>query len=364
MSNTSNASKLSIETKISNQFTVGDWLEMRNPLITDLRGKSNSDEPWKSAWTVLQDRVQTRFISPIEWILEKNHNSGEGFSAVALQCILLEFLAALYGGLVYSTKAKDELFKFEYNSSKKLFLSFIRDQPPFFDYFNTEDKIQSFYNNVRCGLIHQAATKESVLIRKGGPDYPLVEFTDDNPEKMILYRSNFQEALINWLDHFKIELLSSTELKQNFIRKMDDICGIERIIYFAYGSNMLRERLIKRIGKYHTAETATLKGYSFVYNKKSIDGSAKANLQKLEGDKVQGVCYEIDYADFQKLVECEKRYEKTKVTIRYPNSQENKSACTFISNVLTTAPPHPDYVDMVQRGAKHWGIDITLESAL
>jgi hypothetical protein len=72
----------------------------------------------------------------------------------------------------------------------------------------------------------------AVLIRKGGPNNPLVEFTEDKPEEMILYRSNFQSALEEWLLKYREDLLLDVALKRNFIRKMDDICGIERVVYF------------------------------------------------------------------------------------------------------------------------------------
>jgi hypothetical protein len=43
-------------------------------------------------------RIKTRFLNPIDWILEKRHDKGEGFSVVALQRILIEFLEAFYQG--------------------------------------------------------------------------------------------------------------------------------------------------------------------------------------------------------------------------------------------------------------------------
>jgi hypothetical protein len=348
---------LSKETRISKQFTVGDWLTMRAVLLEDLKNNGDNKEAWESASAVLQDRVKTRFISPIQWILEKDINSGEGFSAVALQCILVEFLEALYQGKVYAPKKREERFHFEYNSSSWLFRSFIRNRPPFCNYFNTEDKVNSFYNAVRCGLIHQAATMGAVLIRKGGPNNPLVEFVDDKPEKMILYRSNFQSALEEWLLKYREDLLLDVALKRNFIRKMDDICGIERVVYFAYGSNMLSERLIQRIGKFHRGTKAKLEGYTLVYNKKSIDGSAKANIEECNGGEVFGVCYEIDKSDFLMLSDIEKGYVRCKVSVMYPSERSKFRAYTFLSNSITEASPKPDYVEMVRSGAKEWEID-------
>jgi len=79
--------------------------------------------------------------------------------------------------------------------------------------------------------------------------------------------------------------------------------------YFAYGSNMLNERLqdpercpsAKRIG------TAVARGYSLGFCKKSKDGSGKAAL--LNGDtpeaEVDGVLFEIDEDERPKLGKAE-----------------------------------------------------------
>jgi len=44
------------------------------------------------------------------------------------------------------------------------------------------------------------------------------------------------------------ELILSDKLKKAFIRKMDDLCQMERIYYFAYGSNLNYDIINKRTG--------------------------------------------------------------------------------------------------------------------
>ena len=70
----------------------------------------------------VESNLRTRFLNPIDWILEKRHDCGEGFSVVALQCVLIEFLEAFYQGSLYTTSKKPR--EFEYNSSKQLFSDF------------------------------------------------------------------------------------------------------------------------------------------------------------------------------------------------------------------------------------------------
>lgn len=332
-------------------------MEKRDFLVDDVSNQSFNKEYWDSAWVVLHDRVVTRFLNPIKWILDKDHNKGEGFSAVALQCILIEFLEALYQGKVYTTANEGNAYDFEYHSSKDMISSFLRNRQPFSQFFDSNKKTASFYGNVRCGLLHEAATKGAVRIRKGGSGNKLVLFENGKPDQMILFRSNFQEALEEWFKNYKAELYSNEVLRINFIRKMDDICGIEHALYFAFGSNMSSERFRERVGKYHRIFPAKLEGYEFVYNKKSVDGSAKANLLECAESQVHGVCYEIDKTDLQKLRKVEKGYDETKVLISSPQSKLEFKAITFISKSLTSENPTQEYKRIVLAGAKEWGID-------
>ncbi|MEM4605942.1 MAG: gamma-glutamylcyclotransferase family protein [Candidatus Pacearchaeota archaeon] len=67
--------------------------------------------------------------------------------------------------------------------------------------------------------------------------------------------------------------------------------------YFAYGSNMNQEQMIKRCkGKnFKFIGRAYLKGYRFVYDGQSeYRGGAVANIVKSENDIVWGVLYEIN----------------------------------------------------------------------
>lgn len=148
-----------------------------------------------------------------------------------------------------------------------------------------------------------------------------------------------------------------TSLIINFIRKFDDICDIERSYYFAYGSNLLKKRLLERIGKFHTASVAILKGYKFIYNKKSIDGTAKANLIKEPNSKVYGVCYEIDRDDLNILRNYEKGYDDRKLTVSLIDFNTDAEVNTYISQSITEQPVSKDYRQIIIQGAKEWGID-------
>ena len=66
-------------------------------------------------------------------------------------------------------------------------------------------------------------------------------------------------------------------------------------LYFAYGSNMLTERLVDRCPGARPVAVATAVGYTLSFSKRSNDGSGKAMLEQTDGpeDIVPGVLFEI-----------------------------------------------------------------------
>jgi hypothetical protein len=354
-------SRINDDTLISASTDVAAWKNLRLKLLDGLHQNANEKSDWESAYSLFYIRIKTRFLNPIDWILEKKHNKGEGFSVVALQCILIEFLEAFYQGKIYTTSKEPR--NFEYNSSRQLFCDFLMRHKPFSDYFKKEANATGFYDNIRCGLLHEAATKQTSRINNAPSHKMLVLFEENDPSNMRIYRENFYKALCDHIESYKIKLLAEKDLQINFIRKWDDICGIKHNYYFAYGSNMLPERLLERIIKYHTAFPSTLSNYRFTYNKKSIDRTAKANIiEDTSGAVAMGICFEIDDDDFSELQKFENGYDRRNITITLKGGKQ-VSAVTYISDSTDdTLTPSKEYKDLVLKGANYWDLDKTYVS--
>lgn len=75
------------------------------------------------------------------------------------------------------------------------------------------------------------------------------------------------------------------------------------IQYFAYGSNMLTERLRVRCKSATVRCTAAIDGYRLVFTKKSRDGSGKATIYpcREEGCRVYGVVFDLDESELPTL---------------------------------------------------------------
>ena len=124
------------------------------------------------------------------------------------------------------------------------------------------------------------------------------------------------------------------------------------IYYFAYGSNMLSERMDARIPEAKIAGIARLYGWDLVWDKISTDGSGKANLREENGKVVWGVVYIIPESRMPDLDKVEGGYQRIKVEVECDKNGK-LAACTYVSekrdaNLL----PYDWYKDLVLKGAK------------
>ena len=134
---------------------------------------------------------------------------------------------------------------------------------------------------------------------------------------------------------------------------------MSRILYFAYGSNMLTERLCAA-GRCPSAKhicTAEAEGWSLSFSKQSIDGSGKATLERVPGASARGVLFEVDFDDIDALNRAEGRayavddlFEVTaageRVTCRAYRAKENARGLQ----------PYDWYLALVVAGARQNGL--------
>lgn len=134
------------------------------------------------------------------------------------------------------------------------------------------------------------------------------------------------------------------------------IVGIKK--YFAYGSNMLKERLIKRVPSALVRATGYIEGYKIRFNKRSKDGSGKCNLVKTKdkNDRVYGVVYDFLDAEKPALDKCEglgQGYDAKMVKVIAEDGEIR--AYTYMADdsaVDDTLRPYSWYKDFVVEGAR------------
>ena len=72
-------------------------------------------------------------------------------------------------------------------------------------------------------------------------------------------------------------------------------------LYFAYGSNLVLERVRQRVGAVQVIGVAQLRGFRLRLDKRGADGSGKANLHADAAHGVWGALYQLDAAAWPRL---------------------------------------------------------------
>jgi len=201
------------DTFVAGSKTCGDWRAFRKQLVP-----GGDVAPWRAAFQdYFQARISLRYMKPIAWIQKYGTKQGEGFSIVAIHCTLVEFLESTIEGVNYRYVRKGQkLGQFEYSQSGPIFVNFLSKRQPFAKSFS-EPIAQDFYESVRCGLLHEARTKNGWLIRAE-------DQTGDIVKGRILFRNNFHDALIQFIEWYGKVLSADKDVQTAFIRKFNGLC--------------------------------------------------------------------------------------------------------------------------------------------
>lgn len=187
--------------RISPRYTADDWWSLSRDKLSD----------WPKAMEIVRDRLHGRFLQFADKCLQDDYS---GFVVLAIDCLLAETIEQFIEG-VECSKNPSAVFK--------RFLGRPRFQP----HFRSEKVRGDFYDDIRCGLLHQAEAKKKWLIRRkqetllknnvGGDGY-------------ILDVGLFHAALKGTLDDYLALLCKpeSDDLRGKFWTKMDYICN-ERV---------------------------------------------------------------------------------------------------------------------------------------
>jgi hypothetical protein len=210
----SNAKKTTVTTdlvELSPKKTIGDWKAIRDQLSAGVPA-----ETWEGVLgDFYHERLKSRYLDPIKAIRSKPIFKGEGFAIVAIQCSLIEFLESCLQGKNY--RYRNPAPPHEYNRSADLFVSFLTERQPFKPHFD-RPLANAFYTEVRCAVLHEARTKGKWVIMAKNPSL----IVDSN--ERILYRDNFQEAIIQFTSDYRSKVPHDVELQKAFIRKFDHLC--------------------------------------------------------------------------------------------------------------------------------------------
>lgn len=192
---------------ISPRYRVSDWK----------KAKASDPLDWDLATKIFYDRINSRFLKPVELISSDRQISEFcGFSILAIDCVLIETLYQFYTG-------QDETTGYHAMAFWKFFRQSKHFKPPF-----TRKQAFTFYSHFRCGILHQAQTKKLSIVRIDRQK--MVEPVNQNniSEGLIIDRKKFHAGIVSEIDDYihklKSNLPEHNELRNNFILKMGYIC--------------------------------------------------------------------------------------------------------------------------------------------
>lgn len=201
---------------IAGSKTADDWRAFKATLAT----AADSDTWWREAFdTYFQQRLALRYLDPIKVLQDHGTYQGDGFSIVAIECTLIEFLESTLQGRSYRffRRGDPPLGPHEYSNSGELFVAFLSTRAPFATDFSAQ-LARDFYEGVRCGLLHEARTRAA-----GKSGRRAQERRPPRPPRKIVYRDRLQAALLEFIEWYREELPADAALQAAFIRKFDSL---------------------------------------------------------------------------------------------------------------------------------------------
>ncbi|KAL0984951.1 hypothetical protein UPYG_G00150930 [Umbra pygmaea] len=179
--------------------------------------------------------------------------------------------------------------------------------------------------------------------------------------------SYFTSVVFLTLCHCKIAPTMAPPIDKNNIASASNTSMSEYFMYFAYGSNMLKERLHLNNPSAVFVTTGSLKDYAiqFGYWKKEFDNSNSwhggvATIEESAGDLVWGVVWKMNKDDLTSLDRQEGVgigfYSPLNITV---NTDQGDVLCrTYQMNNFTAHPTSPPYKQVVCLGAKQNSLPI------
>ena len=127
-------------------------------------------------------------------------------------------------------------------------------------------------------------------------------------------------------------------------------------LYFAYGSNMSSARLLARVEGARALGAAALLDHRLVFDKPGHDGTAKANLRRVEDATAHGVLWEIEPHALATLDDFEPGYERVRRTVRMQHETHLEAWIYLHPGSDASLQPSCEYLDHLIAGAREHGL--------
>jgi hypothetical protein len=187
--------------RISPRYTTKDWKTL-DPY---------SPKDWGVAAAIVRDRLDGRFLRFASNCLRAKNSE---FVVLSIDSLLAESIQQFKLGITDGKGMSRQMIT--------KFLGGSRFQP----YFDADART-FFYNDIRCGLLHQAEANKMWLLRRNQPDM-LQKVAGSYGFMYIIDVKRFHSAVRASLNDYlkQISDPSESDLRSNLWTKMDHICDV------------------------------------------------------------------------------------------------------------------------------------------
>lgn len=193
---------------------ASDWRK----LALDPDAPESAD--WTAAVRMFRDRIERRFFAPADVLIASEHEECRqtfGFAILALDCLVIETLQGFREGM-----------KKHNGKSQELFCGFLTNWPVFTSSVPEDEDVQAcaklVYTDCRCALLHSGSTDGLLRVGVTGK-----AFAFGKNKSLKINRTKLHDELKRAFTAYLEELVSADarQLRVNFKKKMDAICGVE-----------------------------------------------------------------------------------------------------------------------------------------
>ncbi|MBW4362744.1 hypothetical protein [Flavobacterium taihuense] len=215
------------------------WIKKRQIV----RNSYGIDDNWLEIIEKFKTRIENYYLTPIDSVKEPMKLKGEGFTILTIQCALIEMFASFKYGKIHNHNKKGKRPNYEYKIANECFIPFLHSESIFENHFhkiehgekviNQPFSATEFYNNVRCGLMHEARTKGNWVINaktkyQGDETIFISEDTVRNKisiDRTILHKQ-LKKYFSDYLNRISEDSLEGNLSRRFFARKLDHLYEI------------------------------------------------------------------------------------------------------------------------------------------
>jgi len=180
---------------------------------------------WKIGINIIRSRFESRYFKQISALVDNSSPEIKyncGFLIISIDCLLIETLNQFFLGLyhtkeLYRTGNADPNYRYDSQAFRDFF-----NYSNFFPFFkNNPVASLEFYDQIRCGLLHQAESKTKSLINIREKDMIKAIDPMDIKKGMIVNRKLFHEAVVKEFQKYlqDLENPDSKNINGDFLRQ-------------------------------------------------------------------------------------------------------------------------------------------------